>query len=124
MAHQKVILVVEDDQSLSYFIKSTLTKEGYSVLVAFDGEEAINLAKSERPDLVLLDIVLPKLTGWDVLKYIRSDEDIEHTPVIVISNLDISTQEHLQEAEMATECIVKVNVSKKELVSLVQKHIS
>lgn len=79
---QKRILVVEDDVEISQLIKSTLVQENYEVHAAFDGEEARTLFDSVQPDLLLLDLMLPKLNGMDLLKAIRQTSMI---PVLIIS---------------------------------------
>jgi len=66
----KKIMIVEDDRFLSFLMKTRLEKEGFVVLQVFDGEEAINALKLERPSLVILDLIMPKVTGFEVLKAI------------------------------------------------------
>lgn len=124
MAQKRQVLVVEDDQSLNYFIKKTVERAGHRAIIAFDGEEAINIARSETLGLVLLDIVLPKLTGWDVLKYLRNDPKLKDIPVVVMSNLESPVHEDDFDMGIATEYIVKVNSSEKELLALIQKYLS
>lgn len=79
---QKRILLVEDDIEISQLIESTLVQENYIVKTAFDGEEAIKQFSTEKPDLILLDLMLPKMSGTDVLKQIRS---VSMVPVLIIS---------------------------------------
>jgi DNA-binding response OmpR family regulator len=78
----KKILLVEDDQEISKLVKSHLEKEGYIVFAAFDGEEALAFLESKQLDLILLDVMLPKLCGLEVLKRIREKSVV---PVLVIS---------------------------------------
>lgn len=78
----KKILLVEDDQEISKLVKSHLEKEGYIVFAAFDGEEALAFLESKQLDLILLDLMLPKLSGLEVLKRIREKSVV---PVLVIS---------------------------------------
>ena len=80
MANYK-ILVVDDEKPISDIIKFNLTKEGYDVVVAMDGQEALDLFESEEPDLVLLDQMLPELEGTEVLRQIRTKSQ---TPVIMV----------------------------------------
>jgi DNA-binding response OmpR family regulator len=81
MENQKV-LVVDDDKNISELLRLYLVKEGYSVTVANDGEEAVKAFRQSRPDIVLLDIMLPKLDGWSVCREIRKDSQV---PVIMIT---------------------------------------
>lgn len=85
--HNLKILIVEDDQFLRDLFVMKLKKEGAKIIEAENGEEAFSKVKSEMPDLVLLDVVLPKLDGFDVLKRIRNDETISKVPVIFLTNL-------------------------------------
>lgn len=81
------ILVIEDDQFLRDLIVKKLTDEGFDVSQAIDGEEGSRLAKEEKPDLVLLDLILPGIDGFEVLKELKSDSEFSKTPVIILSNL-------------------------------------
>lgn len=79
----KRILVVDDEPDIVYALQSRLTGEGYGVITAFDGKEALNKVGSQRPDLMLLDIIMPEMDGMEVLKKLRKiDPDL---PVIVIT---------------------------------------
>jgi len=83
----KKILVVEDDKFLRELISRKLSGEGFEVLEAFDGEEGIKKIKAEKPALVLLDLILPGIDGFEVLLKIREDPNVAQTPVIILSNL-------------------------------------
>ena len=76
------ILVVEDEENILEAIKYALTKEGYEVHTAVDGEAALELSQSVNPDLVVLDVMLPKLDGFEVCRIIRKDFDI---PIFILS---------------------------------------
>ena len=78
----KKILVVDDERPISDIIKFNLTKEGYEVVTAFDGREALEQFEAEKPDLVILDLMLPELDGLEVAKEIRKTS---HTPIIMLS---------------------------------------
>ena len=78
----KTILVVEDEKPIAEILKVNLVKNGYKVLSAFDGEEAINLALSSQPDLILLDVMLPKVDGFTVCKKVR---ETMSTPIIMLT---------------------------------------
>ena len=81
----KKILVVDDERPISDIIKFNLTKEGYEVVTAFDGREALEQFEAEKPDLVILDLMLPELDGLEVAKEIRKTN---HTPIIMLSAKD------------------------------------
>lgn len=79
---EKVILLVEDDQEINQLVKSQLEQEAFKVLTAFNGEDALQMLEQHEVDLILLDLMLPKLSGMEVLKQIRMTK---HTPVLIIS---------------------------------------
>ena len=92
MAEKKRILIVEDDESLKKIMVHTLRAENLEVLEAGNGEEGLKMALEEKPDLVLLDIVLPGMDGLAVLKKLREDSRGKDIPVITLTNLgDIKT---------------------------------
>ena len=82
---RKRILVVDDEIYIVHILEFTLTMEGYEVLTAADGEEALRKIEQERPDLVVVDIMMPKLDGYEVCRRVRQDEEFQHLPVILLS---------------------------------------
>jgi len=112
----KKILLVEDDAFLSSLLKNRLTKEGVEVIHATDGQQAIDILKKTKPDLVLLDLILPKKSGFDVMEEVRQDPQIENTPVIIISNL--GQPEDIQKGQSlgAVEYFIKAKTSIDDLV--------
>jgi len=81
------ILIVEDEEILRKVLKEKFEENDYSVVLAMDGEAAINLARKYKPQLILLDLILPKKDGFEVLKDLKSDFELKHIPVIILSNL-------------------------------------
>lgn len=81
------ILVVEDEDFLVRALKDNLTSEGYTVSVAMDGEAAFDELAKKKPSLILLDILLPKKNGFDVLRDVRANPEYQHIPVVILSNL-------------------------------------
>lgn len=79
------ILIVDDEKDIADSLKSRLLREGYEVVTAFDGEEVLIKAKQDNPDIILLDLILPKLNGFEVLKEIREKHTDKWRPVIIIS---------------------------------------
>ena len=84
---KKNILIVEDDKFLRELIVQKLLKEGYAVSEAIDGEEGIKKIKGEKPDLVLLDLILPGIDGFEVLSQMKNEPGSSSIPVIILSNL-------------------------------------
>ncbi|MBM3246267.1 MAG: response regulator [Candidatus Omnitrophica bacterium] len=79
------LLVVDDDKDIVEMLQKRLMQEGYAVAVAFDGEEALIKVKQENPDIILLDLMMPKLNGFETLKEIRQSHNDKWRPVIIIS---------------------------------------
>ena len=107
----KRIMIIEDDNFLSSLMKVRLEKDGFTVIQAFDGEEATELLKTERPSLFILDLIMPKVTGFEVLKTISMTPELSNTPVIILSNL--AQDSDIQKARElgAKEYFVKVKIS-------------
>src|SRR5580693_5335235 len=84
--HMKKILIVEDDQILANIYRNKLAVEGYQVEVANTGEAGLALMRSFHPDTMLVDLLLPQISGVDVIKQVRSENDFSKIPIIVLSN--------------------------------------
>jgi DNA-binding response OmpR family regulator len=87
-SNAKRILIVEDELPFAQIYRDAMHMYGYNVLEAEDGEEGLRMVKVYKPDLVLLDLILPKVSGFDVLREIKSNDEFKHIPVIVYSILD------------------------------------
>ena len=81
----KKILVVDDEDDILHFLELVLHEKGYEVATALGGQEALTKAELERPDLILLDIMMPQMDGWEVLKLLRVDENTASIPVAMLS---------------------------------------
>lgn len=118
---RKKILLVEDDQLISRAYRFALGEAGFNVVLADDGKVALQKIKEEKPDLILLDIVMPVLNGFEVLEKLNKQSKKESPPVIIISNLgqqaDISRGKKLG----AVDFLVKSNISLKDMVEVVKK---
>ncbi len=84
----KKILFIEDESALQKTFGEILSQEGYEMISALDGEIGLRLAKDKKPDLILLDLVLPKIHGFEVLKQLKTDKETKDIPVIVLTNLE------------------------------------
>jgi DNA-binding response OmpR family regulator len=81
----KKILVVDDEDDILHFLEMVLREKGYTVTTASGGHEALTRAQIDKPDLVLLDIMMPQMDGWEVLKLLRVDDDTRRIPVAMLS---------------------------------------
>lgn len=113
------VLVVDDEKPISDIIKFNLTKEGYDVVTAADGREALDMYNDENPDLVLLDQMLPEVDGIEVLRQIRSKSDI---PVIMVTAKDSEIDKVLG-LEMGADDYVTKPFSNRELVARVKANL-
>jgi len=82
---KKKILYVEDNDDNVYMLKPRLERKGYEVIIAVDGKEGIYLAKNRNPDLILMDLDLPILNGWEASKQLKNDSNTKHIPIIALS---------------------------------------
>lgn len=120
----KKILIIEDDEVMRKLLAEYLEQEKYLVKIAADGESGIQSALSEKPDLILLDIVLPKKNGYEVLKDLRSDKEMKNVPIILLTNLDsISDVEKALELG-ATTYLVKADYKLEEISAKVKEFLS
>jgi two-component system alkaline phosphatase synthesis response regulator PhoP len=117
------ILLVEDDDLLQDLYKRVLSLSGYQVLIAKDGEEGIRMMKQDKPGLVLLDIMMPKLDGLGMLKVIREDPDVKSIPVLVLTNL--AGEEYAKKAlELgALKYIIKSNHQPFEIIEMIKQYL-
>lgn len=111
----KKILIIEDESALQKTLGEMLFQQGYEILSALNGEIGLKLAQSKKPDLILLDLILPKIHGFDVLKKIKDNPETREIPVIVLTNLE-SIEDIKKAMELgATTYLVKANYSLEEL---------
>ncbi len=117
----KKILIIEDEVTLQKILSEALKEKGYQVFQAFDGISGLNLAISENPDLILLDLILPRIKGLDVLRKIREDGEIKNVPTIILTNSENAVD--VEEALLlgTTTYLVKANYSIKEIIERIEK---
>ena len=115
------IMVVEDDQSLREIYSIRLTAEGYEVVSAGDGEEALALAVKERPDLVLSDVMMPKISGFDMLDILRSTPETKDIKVIMMTALSSDDQRKRGENLGADKYLVKSQVGIEDVIAAVHE---
>lgn len=113
------VLVAEDDQFLRRAACATLKRHGYTVFTATNGEEALRLAREEVPDLILLDLIMPKIQGFEVLRQLRIDPVTRTIPVIVLSNLSQPADVAASLAAGARAYLVKTDLTLEELAAKV-----
>ncbi|HPO68643.1 MAG TPA: response regulator [Candidatus Pacearchaeota archaeon] len=117
----KKILLVEDDPFLIDIYTSKLEKEGFSVRISESGEDCFKKINQEKPDLILLDIILPKIDGWEVLKKIKSDENLKNIKIIILSNLYQKEDIEKGLSLGADKYLIKANYDPKEVIEEIKK---
>jgi two-component system alkaline phosphatase synthesis response regulator PhoP len=119
----KKILIIEDEKSLAEMYKEKLEMEGFKVFLAFDVKEGIEMAKKEKPDLILLDVLLPVENGVSFLKKQKEDKEISEIPVIAFSNYDDPrTKKEAMELGVK-EYLIKTNYTPSEIIKKIKKYL-
>jgi DNA-binding response OmpR family regulator len=116
VARAGTILVVDDEPKIVDIVRAYLQREGYHVLVAYDGREALAAARRERPDLLVLDLMLPELSGWDVCRRLRAESTV---PIIMLTARD-DTTDKIVGLELGADDYVAKPFDPKELVARVR----
>ncbi len=115
------ILFIEDEPNLQRVLSRAFEKEGYAVTQAYDGERGLALAHDAKPDLILLDLILPKKDGFTVLTELKKDPETKAIPVIVLTNLDRSEDIERIIGLGALTYLVKTNYELRDVVQKVKK---
>jgi len=119
----KRILLIEDEEIIVDLLQKKLEKEGYEVTVTVDGEMGIEKMKEIRPNLVLLDIVMPKMGGFEVMEKMREDDILKNIPVIIISNSGQPVELDRAKELGARDWLIKAEFDPQEVVDKVVKQI-
>lgn len=120
MVNKIRVLLVEDEKMLSSMYATKFTKEGFDLIQAFDGEEGLAKAQSLKPDLILLDIIMPKLDGFVVLKMLKQDAALKKIPIILLSNLGQDEDIRKGKELGANDYFIKANHTPAEIVDKVK----
>ena len=120
MPGKGTILIIEDDHFLSSLLKARLEKEGFVVYCSADGEEGLKLVREVSPNLVLMDLILPKMSGFEVLEAISIDPQFNRIPVIVLTNLAQESDVEKTKSLGAVDYFVKVKISIDEIVEKIE----
>lgn len=119
----KKILLVEDEEIMIDLLQKKLTKEGYEISVAKDGEEGLKAMREVKPDLILLDIIMPKIGGFEVMEEMGKDKNLKDIPVIVISNSGQPVEIDKAQKLGAKDWLIKTEFDPQEVVDKVVKQI-
>jgi CheY-like chemotaxis protein len=109
------VLLVEDDKFLRRACEASLKKRGFTVLTAIDGEEGLQQARTGSPDIILLDMLMPKVSGIEALETLKKDEQMCHIPVVILSNSSVEADVQRAKELGAIGYLVKASISLQEL---------
>ena len=119
----KKILIIEDEEIMIDLLQKKLTVEGYEISVARDGKEGLEKMKEVKPDLILLDIIMPKMGGFEVMEEMQKDRELKKIPVIVVSNSGQPVEIDKAQALGAKDLLIKTEFDPQEVIDKVKKQI-
>ena len=120
---KKKILLIEDEQIIVDILVKKLKKEGYDIVVAMDGNQGLEKMRSQAPDVILLDMVIPQKGGMEVLEEMHKDKDLKEIPVIIISNSGQPVELDRAMALGVSDWLVKTEFDPEEVVQKVKKQV-
>lgn len=120
---KKLILIIEDDKFFQTLVAKKLVNEGFDVMVASDSKEALKILEESTPSLIVLDLILPLLSGFEILSIVKKDEKTKDIPVLILSNLGQKEEIEKAMALGAVDFMVKVNFTPEEIVRKIKSII-
>ncbi len=121
MTKNKKVLIIEDEPTVLYALQKTVSEAGYEVLTAEEGEKGLEMIKKEMPDLVLLDIILPKINGFDILEFAKMEEKTKNIPIIMLTNLNDKDSITKSATLGAAGHLIKIENHPKDVVNYINK---
>lgn len=118
------ILIIEDDRFLRDLLSRKLQDEKFEVVTAIDGEEGLKKTEEEKPDLVLLDLILPSMNGFEVLKEIKKNPRLSAIPIIILSNLGQKEDVERALTGGAEDYLIKANFTLDEILEKIKKYLT
>lgn len=119
----KKILIIEDEEVLLGLIRRKLNQEGYQVDIAKDGQEGLEKMKESKPDLILLDIIMPKMGGFEIMEKVSKDEKLKNIPIIIISNSGQPVELERAKKLGVKDWLIKTDFDPQEVVDKVKKQL-
>lgn len=119
----KKVLVVEDEEIMMSLLQKKLKEENYEVSLAKDGEEALVKMRQDKPDLVLLDIIMPKMGGFEVMEEMSQDDQLSDIPIIIVSNSGQPVELDRAKALGAKDWLIKTDFDPQEVIDKVKKQL-
>jgi len=123
MSKKGKVVIVEDDSSILKMYQTSLQNDGYDVAGAKNGEDGVELVKKEKPDIVLLDIMMPKMDGFAVLEQLKSEESTKNIPVIMLTNLSQDEDKERSNKLGAVDYLVKSDFTPMQVSEKIKKYL-
>jgi two-component system, OmpR family, alkaline phosphatase synthesis response regulator PhoP len=117
------ILIVEDDAMISSMYKIKLEQAGYEVFIAETGLAGLEMAADKRPDIILLDVILPQMDGFSLLEEIKSNKNLKNIPVVMLTNLGTDEDKEKGKSLGAVDYLVKAGLTPSEIADIIKKYI-
>jgi CheY-like chemotaxis protein len=120
----KKVLIIDDSPFMTQMFSLRLHDEGFESLIAGNGEDGLKIAANEKPNIVLLDIAMPGMTGWDVLSSLKENEETKDIPVIILTNSK-GNPEDVDRAKQigAVEFLMKIDLKVDDIIDIVKKYV-
>lgn len=118
------ILIIEDDLAVAGIYQDLLEKDNYKVIVCSNGADGLSAARSEKPDLILLDVMMPNMDGIEVLRRLKADNDTDLIPVIVLTNVGVDEVQNEALSLGAARYIVKTDISYPRFVEQIKDYVT
>lgn len=119
----KKILLIEDEKTITDVLSKRLTQEGYQIAVAENGEEGLRMMKENKPDLILLDVVMPRMGGFEVMEEMNKDPELKEIPVIIVSNSGQPVEVNKAQELGVKDWLIKTEFDPQEVIEKVKKQI-
>lgn len=116
------ILIVDDSPTETFRFKEILTKHGFEVIEASNGEEGVSMAQAELPDMVLMDVVMPGVNGFQATRQISRHEATKHIPIVIVSTKDQATDRVWGKRQGACDYLTKP-IEEKQLIDVIKQHL-
>jgi len=123
MANGKKVLIVEDDNMICTMYKTKLEQDGFSVLLADNGSKGLEVAMSELPDIIMLDVIIPQLDGFSVLAKLKEDAKTKNIPVIMLTNLGTTEDQNKGKEMGAVDYLVKAKFTPSQVSEKVKEYL-
>ena len=121
--NKKKVLLVEDDKTISLMYKIKIETGGFEVLTADNGADGLELAKKQKPDIVMLDVILPQLDGFSVLEELKKDASTKNIPVVMLTNLGTEEDKEKGEKLGAADYLVKASLTPAQVEEKIKQYL-